>query len=336
MESTTTLSEKKVLQNTDTQTMDSAVLIAPGKFEWQKTAVPEPKDCEVLIRLEGCGLCASNIPMWEGRDWFNYPIEAGSPGHEGYGIIEKTGAKVTGLFPGDRVAALSYRAFAEFDVAKADQVVKIPQTLSSIPFPGEPLGCAMNIFKRSDIRSGQTVAIVGAGFLGLLLVRLAQSAGARVIAVSRRPYSLEIARQLGAEIVFMDEHQKVIETVQQLTGGNWCERVIEATGKESALNLAAELTGVRSKLIVAGFHQDGFRNVNMQLWNWRGIDVINAHERDPAEYINGIHAAVDAIEKGVIRPQELFTHEFQKEEINDAFRALTERPEGFIKGILKF
>src|SRR5690606_8032479 len=160
MESTTTLSGSKTLQHTETQTMDSAVLIDPGKFEWQKTAVLEPEDDEVLIRMEGCGLCASNIPMWEGRDWFNYPIEAGSPGHEGYGIIEKTGAKVTGLFPGDRVAALSYRAFAEFDVAKADQVVKIPQTLSSIPFPGEPLGCAMNIFKRSDIRSGQTVAIV--------------------------------------------------------------------------------------------------------------------------------------------------------------------------------
>ena len=335
MELTTTLWGKKTFRNTETKTMDSAVLAAPGKFEWQKIAVPEPENDEVLIRLDGCGLCASNIPMWEGRDWFNYPIKAGSPGHEGYGIIEKTGAKVTGLFPGDRVAALSYRAFAEFDVAKADQVVKIPETLT-IPFPGEPLGCAMNIFKRSDIRSGQTVAIVGAGFLGLLLVRLAQSAGARVIAVSRRPFSLETAQKLGAEIVFMDEQQKVIDTVQQLTKGNWCDRVIEATGKEGALNLAAELTRIRGKLIIAGFHQDGFRNVNMQLWNWRGMDVINAHERDPAEYINGIHAAVDAIEKGIIRPEELFTHQFQKEEINDAFRALTERPEGFIKGILKF
>ena len=72
-----------------------------------------------------------------------------------------------------------------------------PRRSPGEPFPGEPLGCAMNIFRRSGIEAGQTVAIVGIGFLGAILTRLAADAGARVIAISRRPFSLEVARAHG-------------------------------------------------------------------------------------------------------------------------------------------
>ena len=81
-----------------------------------------------------------------------------------------------------------------------------------MPFPGEPLGCAMNIFERSEIRAGQTVAILGIGFLGALLIQLAHHAGAKVIAISRKASSLELARKLGAdEVIQMDDHWKIIE-----------------------------------------------------------------------------------------------------------------------------
>jgi D-arabinose 1-dehydrogenase-like Zn-dependent alcohol dehydrogenase len=96
------------------------------------------------------------------------------------------------------VAALSYKSYAQYDIAEADAVVRLPESLAGRPFPGEPLGCAMNIFRRSDIQPGQTVAIVGIGFLGAILTRLATDAGARVIAISRRPFSLNVARQFGA------------------------------------------------------------------------------------------------------------------------------------------
>jgi threonine dehydrogenase-like Zn-dependent dehydrogenase len=139
----------------------------------------------------------------------------------------------------------------------------------------------MNIFKRSEIAAGQTVAIVGIGFLGAILTRLATDAGARVIAISRRPYSLDVARQFGAaEVIPMEDHNGIIGQVKELTGGTFCDRVIEAVGKQWPLDLSAELTRERGRLIVAGYHQDGPRQVNMWLWNWRGLDVINAHERD--------------------------------------------------------
>ncbi|MBV2083688.1 alcohol dehydrogenase catalytic domain-containing protein, partial [Pseudomonas carnis] len=126
-------------------------------------------------------------------------------GHEGWGVVDAVGAGVSEVAVGDRVALLSGRSFAEYDVARADAVVTLPPSLAGKPFPGEPLGCAMNIFRRSDIRPGQTVAIIGIGFLGAVLTKLATDAGARVIAISRRGSSLDLARAFGAaEVIVMD------------------------------------------------------------------------------------------------------------------------------------
>jgi len=316
-------------------TMKAAVVTAAGSIEIKDVPLPEPAKGEVRIKLEGSGVCASNIPVWEGREWFNYPLPAGNPGHEGWGIIDTIGPGVACLRVGDRVACLSYNAYAEYDIAKADDVVVLPSSLKNKPFPGEPLGCAMNIFERSDIRRGHTVAIVGTGFLGALLVQLAKSAGAFVIAVSQREFSLETARRCGAdELVKMDDHYSIIDKVKILTRSRLCDRVIEVTGKEWPLNLAIELTAERGKLIVAGFHQDGMRQVNMQLLNWRGIDVINAHERDPRQYIKGMRNAITAIQKGQINPFSLFTHSFSLEETETALNSLKSREDGFIKALI--
>jgi threonine dehydrogenase-like Zn-dependent dehydrogenase len=332
-----TLVETPTTSNAKIKTMRAAVLAAPQTVEVKEVPLPEPGPTQVRIKMEGCGLCASNIPVWQGREWFSYPIPAGNPGHEGWGTIDAIGAEVTQIKAGDRVAALSYNAYAEYDLAEADAVIKLPDTLSEVPFPGEPLGCAINIFKRSDIQAGQKVAILGIGFLGALLVQLAKEAGARVIALSQRDYSLDIAAAAGAdEIIKLDDHWQIIEKVKELTGGNFCERVIECTGKEWPLNLAGELTAERGKLIIAGFHQDGMRSVNVQLWNWRGLDVINAHERDPKVYLSGIAEAVDAVSTGRLKPQTLYTHEFPLENIAGAFELLQNRPDGFMKALIRF
>jgi threonine dehydrogenase-like Zn-dependent dehydrogenase len=264
-----------------------------------------------------------------------YPGEAGSLGHEGWGVVDAVGEGVTGLAAGDRVAALSYKSYAEYDIAEADAVVRLPESLKDQPFPGEPLGCAMNIFRRSDIAAGQTVAIVGIGFLGALLTRLATDAGARVIAISRRQYSLDVAKQFGAaEVIPMEDHNGIIERVKELTGGKFCDRVIEAVGKQWPLDLASELVKERGKLIVAGYHQDGPRQVNMWLWNWRGIDVINAHERDPAAYMEGIREAVEAVASGRLDPSPLYTHSYRLDQLGEALDATRDRPDGFLKALV--
>lgn len=315
--------------------MLASVIASPGRATLQNVPTPEPASGQVLLRLEGSGVCASSLPLWEGREWFQYPQAAGAPGHEGWGRIAAVGEGVHGLKVGDRVAALTYRAHAEYDLAEAAAVVPLPAALDGVPMPGEPLGCAVNIFQRSGIEAGQTVAIVGIGFLGALLTRLAVQAGARVIAISRRPFALDVAHQAGAQhTVLMDDHWRIHDEVKRLTEGRWCERVIEAVGLQWPLDLAAELTGERGRLVVAGYHQDGLRQVNMQMWNWRGFDVVNAHERDPAQYVAGIRAAVDLMCAGVIDPTPLFTHHFPLDRLGEALELARQRPDGFLKAVV--
>jgi threonine dehydrogenase-like Zn-dependent dehydrogenase len=293
---------------------------------------PEAGPGQVLVRLRGCGICASNLPVFEGREWFHYPLPPGQPGHEGWGEIADVGSGVAGLRPGQPVAVLSYRAFAEYDVADAGAVVPLPAALACRSFPGEPLACVMNVLRRSDVRPGQTVAVIGIGFLGSLLTGLAARLGARVLAISRRPYALEVARRFGAERTFsLGDLATVTGEVMELTGGEGCERVIECVGKQEPLDLAGELTRVRGRLIIAGYHQDGARQVNMQQWNWRGLDVINAHERDPKIYAQGLREAVAAVEDGRLDPFPLLTHGFPLERLADALRIAATRPYGFMK-----
>jgi threonine dehydrogenase-like Zn-dependent dehydrogenase len=315
--------------------MRAARIVAPGQVESVEIARPTPRPNEVRVRLEGCGVCASNLPPWEGKPWFSYPMAPGALGHEGWGRIDAVGDEVTAFARGERVGLLSQNAYAQFDVAPAEAVVRLPEKLGDEPFPAEPLGCALNIFRRSEIQGGQTVAIVGIGFLGALLTQLATRAGARVIALSRRPFALQVAHSLGAaKTISLGEKSASIESVRQLTGGKFCDVVIEATGKEEPLNLAAELTAERGRLVIAGYHQDGPREINLQLWNWRGLDVINAHERDPAIYREGMQLAVDAVTRGLLTPAALYTHTFPLSELASAFRFTAERPNGFMKALI--
>jgi threonine dehydrogenase-like Zn-dependent dehydrogenase len=315
--------------------MRAAVLLEPGRFEIRAVPLPAPAAGEVRVRLEGCGVCASNLPPWEGRPWFQYPLAPGGLGHEGYGRIDALGEGVEGWQLGERVGLLSQHAYAEYDVAPASAVVRLPSALEGEPFPAEPLGCAMNIFARSGIRSGDTVAIIGLGFLGALLTELAAARGARVLAVARKAPALKVASSMGAaHVILMDDHQRIIDEVRALTTGRFCDVVIEATGKQWPLDLAGELTRERGRLVIAGYHQDGLRQVNLQLWNWRGLDVINAHERDPEIYADGMRAAVQAVAAGRLHPAPLYTHRFPLERLGEALTATQVRPDGFVKAII--
>ena len=318
------------------ETMRAAILTAPGRIDVTGAPLPEPQAGVVRLRLEGCCVCASNLEPWAGLPWLTYPGEAGGLGHEGWGRVDAVGEGVATLAVGDRVAALSYRSFADYDVAAADRVAKLPAALDGQPFPGEPLGCAFNIFRRSDIRAGQTVAIIGIGFLGAVLTKLASDAGARVIAISRRQESLDLATHYGAaETIPMHDHWQIIEQVKALTGEAMCERVIEAVGKQWPLDLATALIGFGGRLVVAGYHQDGPRQVNMQEWNWKGIDVINAHERDPAVQMQGLHEAIDAVASGRLDPARLYTHRFPLERLGEALDATRDKPAGFVKALVE-
>jgi threonine dehydrogenase-like Zn-dependent dehydrogenase len=228
--------------------------------------------------------------VWEGRPWFSYPLPPGAPGHEAWGRLDD----------GTRVAFLTERGFAE--LAAADDVVELPRELDGLPFPGEALACAVNVFRRSDVRPGDRVAIVGMGFLGRALAQLVRRAGAAVTEV-RRHAPLE---------------------------GSFA-RVIETGGTQGSLSVASGLVGERGRLVIAGFHQDGPRVVDLQSWNWRGIDVVNAHERDPKVVLDGMREAARLAAAGTLDVEALVTHRFPLARLGEAFETARTRPEGFVK-----
>ena len=315
--------------------MRAAIVVSPKEARIRDVPIPEPGNGEVRIRLEGCGVCGSNLSPWEGRPWFTYPLKPGELGHEGWGVVDRVGDNVSNLRLGQRVAALCWNSYAEFDIAREENVVQLPAELDGQPFPGEALGCAMNVFRRCDIGPKDTVAIVGVGFLGAVLVSLCKQAGARVIALARRPFALDCARQMGADVTLgLDDPQAAITEIKELTRAEGCARVVEATGHQGPLNLATEITRERGRLIIAGYHQDGMRQVNLQLWNWRGLDVINAHERDPHVYVEGICMAVEAVASGRLNPSLLYTHRFALEELGEALEAMRSRPANFMKALI--
>jgi threonine dehydrogenase-like Zn-dependent dehydrogenase len=314
------------------QRMRAAVLAAPGRVELDEVPIPEPGPGQVRVRVAGCGLCGSNLAPFEGRSWFTYPFAPGAPGHEGWGAVDALGPGVVGFAEGDPVATLGGSAFAEYEAVPAASAVKLPAPLAGRPFPGEPLACAVNVFRRSGIAAGQAVAVVGVGFLGAVLVGLAARAGARVVAVGRRAFALDLARRMGAAAaVELGEVWPTFERVRDEAGGKLLDVVVEAVGLEAPLELAGELVRERGRLVIAGYHQDGRRSVNMQSWNWRGIDVVNAHERDPAIYAEGMRLAVQAVVEGRLDLAPLVTHRFPLDRLADAFQAMRDRPDGFMK-----
>ncbi|WP_206606199.1 MDR/zinc-dependent alcohol dehydrogenase-like family protein [Steroidobacter cummioxidans] len=317
------------------QSQHAATLIRPMTTRVSEVRMPELGESEVRVMLEGCGICASSLPVWEGRAWFKYPLEAGSPGHEGWGIVAAVGSAVKDIDVGQRVALMSGHAYAEYDIASRDCVVPLPEELDDEPFPGEPFGCVMNIFERSDVQSGHTVAVVGGGFIGLMLTQLAADAGAHVVVLSHRESVLQLALTMEAEdIVATKDDGHDAQRAMQLTSGRGFDRVIEVSGVQAGLDLASDIAAERARLIIAGYHQDGPRHVNMQQWNWRGLDVINAHERSMDRYVAGVQKAIQAALEGRLDPFPLLTHTVSLNSLDHGFKLMRERPEGFVKALL--
>jgi threonine dehydrogenase-like Zn-dependent dehydrogenase len=271
--------------------MRAAVIAAPRSAGTAVAPRPVPAEDEVLIRVEGCGVCGSSLPLWEGREWFTYPAPAGAPGHEVWGWTDD----------GRRVAVLAFRGFAEWDVARTDELVELPPELDGVPFPGEAVACAVNVVHRAAVTAGDRVAVVGLGFLGSTVARLLGEV-------------TEVRRGDAVDGEF--------------------DVVVEAAGTQAALDTASGLVAPGGRLVVAGFHQDGPRTIDLQSWNWRGIDVVNAHERDPQVVVRGLREAVELARTGVLDVDGLVTHRLPLDRLDEAFELARTRPAGFLKAVV--
>ena len=157
---------------------------------------------------------------------------------------------------------LSAHAFAEYDVARADAVARAAGAGRCRAVSGEALACAVNIFRRSAIEPGRRVAIVGIGFLGALLTRLAARAGARVIAISRRPFALE--RRARMRRRRDDPDGRPLAGPRAGAGADGRGAAVRTRHRGGRRAVAArprraDRPAERGRLVIAGYHQDGPR-----------------------------------------------------------------------------
>jgi threonine dehydrogenase-like Zn-dependent dehydrogenase len=287
---------------------------------------PAPGQGEVLVRIRACGVCGSDLNAWRGVAGIEYPLAAGAPGHETWGEVVALGSEVDRLRVGDVVTGLMWNGFAELGVARAEHLLAVPPGLGGIL--GEPLACAMNVVRRSRLAPGDRFAVVGFGYLAALVVQLLPQPAGAWVAVSRREDSRALALRLGAEAAYDFAH---------VPGDLWDSFgiTIEAAGVQQTLDYATWLTAPGGRLVIAGYHADGPRTVNMQSWNWKGIDVINAHEREPSVSVDALQAALDLVVSRRLDPATLNTHVLPLEDAVEAFSLAETRPTGFVKAVVR-
>jgi L-iditol 2-dehydrogenase len=312
--------------------MRIAGLPEPGRFDLLDQLAPPIARDEVLLRVAACGVCASELDMWRGTS--RHATFPRYPGHEVAGIVEEVGPDVETLAPGDHVAAwVTTRGFAEQVAVRAEHCVPIngvPLDLALV----EPLACAVNAVEATPLGLGEDVLIVGAGYMGLLILQLVTQRARHVIIADVRAEALERAKTFGATHVVDVSRRDAKQTIKDLTDGTGVHVAIEATGTPPALKLVGEVTRMSGTIAIAGFHQGTPRAIDLESWNWNAFTIVNAHFRDVNVIMHGMRTASRLLSSKRVAMESLVTHRFPLDRIEEAFATAVEKPEGFVKAVV--
>jgi 2-desacetyl-2-hydroxyethyl bacteriochlorophyllide A dehydrogenase len=308
-----------------------AVLEGPGRFSIADEPAPEPRPDEVLLRVAACGVCASELDMWQGAAGHaTYPWY---PGHEVSGTVEATGEDVTTLATGDRVAVwVTERGYGELVAVRADRCEKVAKDVALDVALGEPLACAVNVVELADVHLADDVVVIGAGFMGHLVHQLVALRGPnRVIVADARDDALERAKGLGADRIVNVTRESLVDVVAEMTDGRGADVSIEMTGRQEPLSILGDVTRMSGTVVIGGYHQGEPRQIPLAQWNWMAFRIANAHFREPATILHGLRTGVRLQNAGHVSLDGLVTHRFGLEEIDVAFKTAVDKPDGFVK-----
>jgi L-iditol 2-dehydrogenase len=196
----------------------------------------------------------------------------------------------------------------------------------------EPLACAVNAVELADVRLGDDVVIIGAGYMGLLVQRLVSMRGPRqVVVADTRPDALERARAFGATRTVLVGEETPAAAVAEATGGALADVCFECTGTQPALRTVGEVTRMSGKVVLVGYHQGPDRAIPLGMWNWMAYDVRNGHFRDLSVILRGMRIGARLTGAGLLDQGPLITHRFGLDDIGAAFATAVAKPPGFVK-----
>ncbi len=310
--------------------MKAAILTLDG-FEIREVELPEIGDDEVLVKTLACGVCSGDLFVYKNRA--QYVATYSRLGHEASGEVAAVGRNITDFQPGDIVTALALPAYADYFVASAVSLAKLPPDIDPTYALGEAVACCVHAANRFGTRPGDRVAVVGCGFMGLVCLQLAKYQGAGFIcAIDPLAERRVMSRQFGADADY-DPFQTSSAAI--LAEHGEFDVVIEAAGTQSAVDLCTTLVTQHGRIILVGYHQsnNGLRTVNMQQWNFKAIDVINGHVRRQDEKVAAMRQGMQLVQQGYINTKPLVTA-YHFDEIERAFRNLSDGTPGLFKAVL--
>jgi L-iditol 2-dehydrogenase len=306
-----------------------AVMTGPRRFEVVDVPVPRPGPGDVLVEVAACGVCASELESWTGRSEPTYPLHLG---HEVSGRVVELGPEVETLAVGDGVGVwVTSHGFGEYVVARAAHCFAAGEAPLDTAL-AEPLACAVNAVELADVRLGDDVVLIGAGFMGHLAQQLVGLRGARqVIVADTRRDALDRALELGATATVEVGRDDLAAAVAELTDGALADVCFECTGSQAALESLGTVTRMSGKVVLVGFHQGPPRSVPLGWWNWMAYDVRNAHFREEATILRGMDVGMRLVRAGRIDLASHVTHRFELADIAEAFDTAVAKPDGFVK-----
>ncbi len=316
--------------------MQGALLQAPGRFSLEQMPVPAIGPRELLVKTAVCGICTSELEIFLGKlEGLQYPRFIG---HEPSGVVVQVGSEASGFAVGDHVGVWSEgKSYAEYFSTPAAYAVKLNPSTPLDQAIGEPIACSTNAVRKADPQLNDSVAIIGCGFMGLIMLQVFKARGAGLmIAVDLRKSIRDLALRLGATHVFDPIATDVVAAIKDLTGGRGVDIGVEAAGSQQTLDTAANVTRMEGKLVVFGFHVGQPRQVPWGFWNWMAFNVINGHVRSDHIYVEGMKTGLGLLEAGKLVMGPLITHRYPLRDINTAFEFATAKHEGFVKGVIAF
>ena len=324
--------------------MKQLIITGPRHTEIIEVPIPEINDEQMLVRLTLTGMCHSEFHGWN--------TGTGSViGHESVGVVEKIGKNITGFKVGDRVTGLGGGAYKEYIVCEPEKMAHVPDSLADEDAISEPLACLLSAAMKLPVETlGDTVAVVGCGYMGLGTISLFKAMGyGKIIAIDKRPEALENAKRFGATEAYLPEEIPMeyfltFETMGKisltrdgdnyniLTGG--IPTVMEFTGTEDGLRLAGDLVQGHGRLGIGGYNNDGERSIDYMLWNLKAITTINCHERR-IDYEAGLcRRAIELIDTGIWQFKGV-TKIFDMEDFDKVSEMMENHTDGFIKGAFR-
>ena len=319
--------------------MKAAILHGPRDLRVESSTRPEVRGDEVLVRVTVAGLCGTDYRIWSGDRPVAYPRVMG---HEFVGRVETIGAGVTRVAPGGHVAVepnyscgtcpLCWEGNKNLCLARTAvgidvdgcfaELVRVPARCCW-PAPAgvadedlvltEPLAVAVRAVGRADVRSGETVAIVGAGTLGLLAVQVARGHGARILVVSRTARRFALARDLGAEATHTVEDGPLDARARVFSGREGVDCVIETAGTAEAVNHALALVRPGGRIILTGLPHES-TPVEFFSVVRREITILGS-----MIYQDEFSEAMRLVADGTVKTRPLVSHRFPLDAIGDAF-----------------